>query len=519
MKAIWDLGDGTISYDTNPVHTYAPGVYNVSVRVSGDLNNQSGNFYGSSQYGLQLYKGYMVHPNAGVDFSGTPLRGCAPLTVAFTLNAINPGRNEKLQYVHVTGWDYGTGGPDDTKMGLHVSKTNTCLRYALQAHQGSGWAEFGGDFWPFPQARVGVVSIFDDAEKEHTLVFDSRRGKVYEVGLRGVYEDGKGEYSEGHEIDGYIKFPEATGSAEHYFLKSLEHHVHFRPHGGTEYRDDFEVDYWLFKDGNVLPCMKTRKIPIDGDITFKHDEEAHRFQPQVNMSTSQWMLVKARDYYIAQDKASRPDDRWMTENDYQEMLMNCAIKLARNELSPLRNTATGGDFTGSYAALVDGPDGKIGSAMSFAGAQGLISDVSVDLSGDFTAMIWISTIAGSNVMVFEQSNGLRIAMSPVGSHYELTYTDALGNNVSCDLEWTNNTWVHIAVVRDGNMIKIYENAEIRTTQPCAVGMLAGHFTVMDGEIGRQEDFAIVNNAVSADALSYYYDDVIEKSGETTMPVF
>lgn len=72
----WDFGDGTLSANENPLHTYtAPGTYTVSLSVS--------NPYGSNTL---ANIGYItvraVCPVA--DFALDPKSGCAPLTVRFT---------------------------------------------------------------------------------------------------------------------------------------------------------------------------------------------------------------------------------------------------------------------------------------------------------------------------------------------------------------------------------------------------------------------------------------------------
>ncbi len=66
---LWDFGDNTTSMDTNPTHTFLPGLYTVTLKA---INNDGYNTYSQNI------------TFAIANFTASPLTGSAPLTVKFT---------------------------------------------------------------------------------------------------------------------------------------------------------------------------------------------------------------------------------------------------------------------------------------------------------------------------------------------------------------------------------------------------------------------------------------------------
>lgn len=91
----WDLGNGTISYLSNPSIIYfTPGQYNIKLIVS----NSSGiDSVVKSQF-------ITVYANPVVKFSGLPTTGCFPLPVQFT-DSSEPGSGS----INLWEWDFGDG--------------------------------------------------------------------------------------------------------------------------------------------------------------------------------------------------------------------------------------------------------------------------------------------------------------------------------------------------------------------------------------------------------------------------
>ena len=88
----WDFGDGGTSALTNPAHVYSPGVYTVTLTVSG---------LGGSDTAIQT--SYItVYEPVHASFSGTPTSGVAPLVVDFT--------NLSTGDFTTSSWTFGDGG-------------------------------------------------------------------------------------------------------------------------------------------------------------------------------------------------------------------------------------------------------------------------------------------------------------------------------------------------------------------------------------------------------------------------
>ncbi len=92
LSYLWDFDDGTISTQSDPVHTYAQdGFYQVSLTAT--------NACGSTVFVQTL--SVFVPPQA--DFSASPTTGCAPLTVQFT--------DESTPNVLTWSWSFEGGVP------------------------------------------------------------------------------------------------------------------------------------------------------------------------------------------------------------------------------------------------------------------------------------------------------------------------------------------------------------------------------------------------------------------------
>ena len=86
----WDFGDGNVSYDEDPVHTYDfGGNYYVTLTVSNECGTSTKNIF--------------VNTAPTADFSGSPTTGCAPLTVQFT--------NESSSNAITFNWQFPGGTP------------------------------------------------------------------------------------------------------------------------------------------------------------------------------------------------------------------------------------------------------------------------------------------------------------------------------------------------------------------------------------------------------------------------
>jgi len=419
---------------------------------------------------------------------------------------------------------------------LNVSFTNRCLRYSLKPSQGMGWSQFGGEGWPFPEARVGTLRILDDNDRERLLVLDATSCDIYEIGVRDLFRDAETSYG-GLEIPTSVQFKEERGSAEHYFLRSMEHHAEFRPYyegnkrvdGYTAqgYRDAFEVDYVLRKDGeHEIDTLITKDIPITGDITFKYDEEGHRWQPIIRTSASEYKLVRMRNYYERLDKPASPDNRIMSEHDYCLELMDSCVYLGRQSsqvsawinngsLEAPTNYATGNPFGGSsYAGFAEGPDGRANSAISFVDTNvGVASLETVSLPGDFTAMVW--SRGANNADILAIFSGFVLDLTGA----TLDCIDSGGTTLSVSVDWDLSAWNLYTVVRSGSVLRLYVNKTLKGTIDWPVVEYTGPVAFMNLAHGEIFEGRILNSALSAGAIGFHYDDVTIKTGKATCKLF
>lgn len=468
---LWEFGDGRISTEPNPVHIYKmPGRYTVRLTITTD---------GGDTYTLT-----------------------------------------REDYIYVFDWAYlGTG--------IDVSRTNQCLRYSSKASNGIGWSIFSGDGWPYPEARVGTLKIIDGIEEERLLVFDAPSGRVFEIAVRDVFRDEVGAYS-GSEISTEVVLPEEIGNEENYKKKSLEHHLNFRPHdednkgedgySATGYRTGFEVEFALRKDGSISDTLRTIDIPIDGDIVFKHEDEAHRWQPLFRTNTSEWKLVATKDQYIAMDKAAQPDERWMAEDDFDTALNNVTFHLGRNELNPLLDIATGNTLTGSYTAVGLGPDSRINSALEFDSSGGLTSINTINLTGNFSVLMWLRAIGATSTVVTDGNYSCIVAVS--GTQYFLRFSDTAGNLNEVEIPWKNSEWMQACFVRVGDLMRIYYNGSLLYSQPLSsIESYSGQLSIMSSVAGAIFDVRVNALQVSQDAINYHYRDVVQREGAATCPLY
>ena len=467
---LWTFGDGAFSTVVSPEHTYRmPGKYVAKVEI------------------YDIYDNYYS--------------------------------SEKTIYVY--DWDYLS---DE---GLRVSVTTESLRLALKPSQGNGWAVFRGEDWLWPEARNGTLKIIDNKEKHQQIVWDARSGLPYLVGDLNQWTDKADGSYDGTEIEGEIRFPEDRGSAEHYTLESLEHHVHLRPHDedsrgadghtATGYRNGFSVDLAMFEDGEqITEAARTENIPIDGDIVFDRKLEAHRMQLKFTTTTSFWKLVRRRSYYVAKDKAAPPSGRAMSQYDHQAALEDAVMWLSRGD-SLLLDKITNVEATGSYLAVATGPDGYSGSAMQFNGAEGIYVPLASPLSGDFTAMIWASAAPDCDMISFSTGPGHLSVFNVVGDSPRLQWDDGPANH-EAEFEW-DKTWKHFGIRRKGELYTLYVDGAQVGTSPVGVYSSYGGTIAFGVDVGTLFEPRIFASALDNDTIKYYYDDVIQNKGNSVMDIF
>jgi len=337
------------------------------------------------------------------------------------------------------------------------------------------------------------------------------------------WTDKEDDYA-GTEIGGEIRFKEDRGSAEHFLLESLEHHLYLRPydeedrsttgHTSLGYRDDFSVDIKAYLDGEPWKeSAKVSSIPFDGDLVFDRNLEAHRIQLAFEPHASEWRLVRRRSYYVAKDRAATPAGRLMSTKEYQNTLATGMLIWLSRGLTPQLNRCTGTNAGGSYAARTTGADGRSNTGMSFLGTagEGLTVALGSNLSGDFTLCGWVQ--ATTATMYSFGTGGLTLGVNAAG---QVVINDgAIARTFDTGI---TSGYIFIGMYRSGTMITPFYNKT--RCNPFVVGTTyGGTVTIMGGGLsGNLFDLRCYNKAVSSTVLDYYYDDVIDNKGNATMPI-
>jgi PKD repeat protein len=464
-RYLWDFGDGRTSTEKNPVHVYRmPGTYTVTLTVW----DEDGNEYSTT----------------------------------------------RTDYIYVYNWEYSDAS------GLHVADTDLCYRCAVKTSQGVGITKFIGTNWLWPTAYTGTCRGINDAGETISLVCNNRNGRFYRVGIPEQWTDRMDSYG-GYEIEGKLKLKERIAHAGEYEeIEHVESHAHIRPwketyrnasgYSSEGFRTNHAVSLQIYENGEpTTPAAKLEEVPRYGDYVFRKRIEARRLQLEILFSTAAWRLVKVQEMIMPIDKKAGPALDRPSEETWAYEFRGADLWLSRDRLRPTMNRGTGTLMTGDYDQLTTGPDNQLRSAMAMAAAHSLTATLS-NLTGDFTIMFWLGSMASFPGIIYQcvaGANTLTIQITSAGGVRSITFNDGV-NGYSRQLTWTAG-WVHLAVVRSGANIKIYEDGVLIYTNPMIDSSIeyGGSTIVSNGAIVAVFDVRRIARAVSADALAYYYDQV------------
>lgn len=366
-----------------------------------------------------------------------------------------------------------------------VSRTTRSFQLALNESQGVGFSENTGDAFVFPPAGVPPVMVWDGDNVAHVLVFDNNDGNIYDMmtrdgpantGLEKIWTD-KADINgdNGTDIIPSVKFGEDVGNYEFYWLRAaiirlFVHAVNDEIKGTTGFNsegipDDLEIALRAYIDGKLSIERSVADIPITGDIHFDDMVEGHRIALEFVANMGIHTICGRFAKYILTDKMI--GSGVMSEDDYQEQFATPSMWFSRDLLYIDR--ATGLELSSDEQTKitpVSGVDGRTGSAWSFTAALTLPS---VSLSGA-SIILWHQGMTSLTIngvpMVFTDYN--------TSGSWTLSYLTSL-------------TTSGPVVINPSGTCKIFD------------------LRMIDSQI------------LSAEAIAYYYDNVVNHSGDVVLP--
>ena len=419
--------------------------------------------------------------------------------------------------------------------GLKVPETNRCLSLALEPSQGSGWREFGGIGWIFPESIVGTFEIFTADDQPVTCITDARTGLTYNLATRdgptgsGIMRRFIDQYNSrygGIEIPWIVRFKEHTAPEEHELIKHLLSYFNFRPQNDANmdatgynaggYRTAQEISLVVYKDGETVRATITRNIPVKGAIPFDQQITANRIQLELQGTASELRITEQRTEYELLDQRVAPINRLMNYHQYQMDLAKPLFRVSRGK-NLLLNLADGSTVSGAISSSTTGPDGALNSAMVFSAASQISAPFSGTLAADFTIMAGISTIIGTIEIC--RIGLLIISIQNIGGTYFLIVNDS-GVLYTQGLSWNGTGWVSLKITRSGDHWIIGENGSNIMTFPIvgAINSYSGTFSMIVGNAKRAFDVRLYGSVISAEAYQYYYENVTLENGKAVLPI-
>jgi hypothetical protein len=173
--------------------------------------------------------------------------------------------------------------------------------------------------------------------------------------------------------------------------------------------------------------------------------------------------------------------------------------------------ATQTAFNGAIAGQIQGPDGFARSAVNFGAAGGYWLPTIAAQTGDFTLSCWIRgpITAAQNLLRFT-TGGLNVTYALVG---EVHFDDGVNSaNFTCQVD---ADWVMVTLVRSGGNLICYRNGSlVNTVALTDAGIAYGGRIDIGGANVLGYDMQVLPRAVSADAIQYAYNDVVQNNGNS-----
>jgi len=430
--------------------------------------------------------------------------------------------------IYVYDYDYGDeNGPDQPLPSL----TNRCYRLPVRPGDGYGPSEYKdsdnpGEDWIWPPSEKGTAIGYTNEKQEIALVLDAKTQKIYQINDETIWEDRVGRgYTEGKRIISECHQKSYVAqNGENVSIIHNETHSFFKPfkktNRGAEGFDenglplDFQVDMQMHKNGEQVYEKKTTNVPVDGDIVFPEKLEARELQLRVKMYRAPWLLTELKNEFETVDKAAWPNLRQMTETDYQLALSSLPLFHISRNFYPLRNRATGVNAAGTIANLVTGPDEREFSGVNFAAGNGVSDTLVADLDGDFTIMGWFNNMPTLTAGLWN----VGVLDIDIVAGYVLEIDDGVNPVMQVNLGFSGTSWAHIAIIREGLTLRVYENKIL--LESFDLNSIENYGTAcqcISTAQGSAFDMVILPRKLDTE-IEYYYDNVI-RGGDEVLPDF
>jgi len=353
----WDFGDGETSSAPSPYHIYKnPGFYDVKLTVTQSDGEQK-----------TIVKSQYIH-------------------------------------IHSVAEALFTDRPIDNKL---------CLVYGMGFGEGSGWSEFSGDRWVFPE-NLGSLVLIENDDDILDICFDFETGLPFIINTRdkegnkikSAYRDmiGLPGYEEGFPIESVIVTPQFAGEERKYRIKHEETFVDIRPldvEKGYEYL--IKSNAYLLIDGERIPSEIITDIRKDSEFLFVNTEMGDRVQVGLDFSESGWSISAIESIFTVSDTARYATKTFSTSLDFQIKMASVKFWYTRPDATFNRGSGTYNDFIGQVTQTV-GADGYMKSG--FIPVDSIILPVAeVD-----TLMFWYLTndapdlIADGNPLIYDSTD-------------------------------------------------------------------------------------------------------------------
>ena len=417
----------------------------------------------------------------------------------------------------------------------------SCIQYGFGKNAGYGWTKNTGFVMPY--FKNGANHILDNTGVSRLIVQSAATSGGYSSGqlywvntfrpFTGATEQGVqmdrfdkdgfiyGNSNSGAEIAQKWRFRELTSSEESEYILHEETHNYFRPLSeASGYRSGTSVSMVVYKDGSTTAYETLTAVPMTADVHFTKEVAARRVQleVQVNRGATRYIGIDSHCRTLDRINFATAGDNSSSESttsypQYQAQLAtNLKHWVTRRDFAVDRGSGSVMTITGS-PAWASGPDGGSATAYYFSSASLYMSGATTLYSGDFSIFFWIKSYSNGYILeITGDGGGSNLQVSASNTTLTLSGVTATINSVA------DSSWHSFVLVRSGSTVSVYQEGALVTTLSTAVTYGGGAFKVsFVADVGNIFDVRVYSDAKSAAAISYYYNDVVNNSGNGVLP--